>query len=811
MVMKRWYGLLLPVFLSASFLGGYAAPQDRQYVDYFLRLQAADLFREKSFLLNWSCAYVNQNRLLGVDLCFSCYRAVSIRQARKLLVEVAERIVDKINKDPSLRERNLLPEPFTLNQVYLKIETDNVFSAQVDMETIQSMCLDRGNISYRSYPASTLFYGRDTKFEETLEQARMLLGEEVPFSGMPVLHKEELTPPPPSPEIVSVPEKQQGNPPTRSMEPVEKAFMTPIQEVKLVTLDKENMLEEQEEAHSTKQDLWQENLLGALFEAVAEEFHDLRVHAKDQQCRITRVMMPVTTFPEANKEYYPQSLTVEDVSMTQETPQRTERQSWNVVELPADNMLPAAPRQTDEDRSLSEAASVPYKSIAVFSSCLPETTEDSMASQPVSCGDELKDFSRHGGENFIRDMAAELPSSLTTDEKKEEVVASDDEMEATVSEPWYRRIKKWFQGEPRATETVHEQAEISGAFPKTPELSSVLPLTMDEEDGLTKENDLDDNTEENGQIVNEGLSGDQDSQLVYAEPVNSDSEPFFKRIFRWIHGSSEGVSSKSDVDRSVLQEEPLADVYEPSPVSPFPPPETPAAREQNSLADSKTRVVPLPELIDETQEDSSSSSPDGISKPSQSDGVMAKVKSWLFITPRDQQETVETQKSLQEDSQDSAGKDLEESMPLVSGGRPSEENVSWLERFSDWIRGDDGEEASAEVLGAYEPDTDKNDESSLVVSTTQSSDNQGTVVIARLGDVNRPDESLEDLEEDMWDDDDDDEATRPGIVTRTFSAIHSLWQSVLGEAASTEGQKKLDDSMASRGVEESVSSSKQPS
>ena len=181
--MKRWCTLVFPLLVCTSVLCGYASPQDRQYVDYFLHLQAAGLFRSQSFLLNWSCAYINGNRLQGVDFSFSCYRTLSVNEARKMLVSVAEELVRGINNDPSIKERHLLPEPFKLNQLYLKIETENVFSAQCDPETIRVMILDRGNISYESYRASTLYYGRSQTECETLEMAQLLIGEIPPSAS----------------------------------------------------------------------------------------------------------------------------------------------------------------------------------------------------------------------------------------------------------------------------------------------------------------------------------------------------------------------------------------------------------------------------------------------------------------------------------------------------------------------------------------------------------------------------------------------------------------------------------------------------
>ena len=223
--MKRWYVFVLSLLVCASYLCGYASPQDRQYVDYFLHLQAADLFRTKAFLLNWSCAYINVNSLQGVDFSFSCYRTLSLNEARSLLISVGEELVDKINKDPSIKERCLLPEPFTLSQLCLKIETENVFSAQADPETIRVMILDRGNITYESYRASTLFYGRTVTSRETLEMALMLLGKAPPFGKEPgptkaaegTGFKASLPPKAPTPRVeVAAPESSlQGSQPVR--------------------------------------------------------------------------------------------------------------------------------------------------------------------------------------------------------------------------------------------------------------------------------------------------------------------------------------------------------------------------------------------------------------------------------------------------------------------------------------------------------------------------------------------------------------------------------------------------------------------
>jgi hypothetical protein len=174
--MRRWCGLVVPFLLGASFLCAYVPPQDRQYVDYFLRLQAADLFRKRSFLLTHSWSYVGRDCLERVDLRFSFYRALTMKQARELLVTVAQEIVSKINNDPSLHERKLLPDPFRVCQLRLELTTDNVFTLDPDCQSIHRMVLDNGVITYETCPPATLFCGSADTFEETYLYAVMQLG-----------------------------------------------------------------------------------------------------------------------------------------------------------------------------------------------------------------------------------------------------------------------------------------------------------------------------------------------------------------------------------------------------------------------------------------------------------------------------------------------------------------------------------------------------------------------------------------------------------------------------------------------------------
>jgi len=173
--MKRWCGLVLPLILGATFLCGYVAPQDRKYVDYFLKLQAADFFRSRSFLLNSSQAYVSRNGLERIEMRFSFYRALTVNQARELMVSVAQELVERINSDSEIRSRKLLTSPFHISGLYLEIRTDNVISKHADVESVQRITLNKGTLTYQSYPASELLYGRTSVYKESFEQALMFL------------------------------------------------------------------------------------------------------------------------------------------------------------------------------------------------------------------------------------------------------------------------------------------------------------------------------------------------------------------------------------------------------------------------------------------------------------------------------------------------------------------------------------------------------------------------------------------------------------------------------------------------------------
>ena len=245
--MKRWFTLLLPCILGMTVLSGYVSPEDRKYVDYFLRLQAADLFRTRQFLLNSSWSYISRKQIERIDLSFTYFRSLTWDQARQLIVSVAMELVEKINSDSTMKAKHLLPEPFTLDQLALEIRTDNICSADADIVTIQRMCLNHGQLTYYSYPASALFYGRTTTYKESFQQALMLLDLPTEFDSeastlvapkeaeQRVIEESQMPIMTPSPEEIQ-----------RAVEPADVPVMKPLmKEPKRIDVEVENGLREE--------------------------------------------------------------------------------------------------------------------------------------------------------------------------------------------------------------------------------------------------------------------------------------------------------------------------------------------------------------------------------------------------------------------------------------------------------------------------------------------------------------------------------------------------------------------------------------
>lgn len=152
-------------------------PQDKKYVDYFLRLHAAELFRTQSFILNKSWSYTSQTKLEKIELRFSCYKVLSIDQARKLIVKITTELLEKINSDTGLREKHIVTSPFGVNRLKIEIKTDNIMSQNCDVASVRTILLNNNEIVYETYPPSTLFSGYSRTYKETFEYALMLLDD----------------------------------------------------------------------------------------------------------------------------------------------------------------------------------------------------------------------------------------------------------------------------------------------------------------------------------------------------------------------------------------------------------------------------------------------------------------------------------------------------------------------------------------------------------------------------------------------------------------------------------------------------------
>lgn len=957
--MKRWYGLLLPFFLSASFVSGYVAPQDRQYVDYFLRLQAAELFRKRSFLLNYSCAYVHGDRLSGVDLHFSYYRTLSINQSRKLLVGVAQELVARINQDPSLHERNLLPEPFTLDQIHLKIETDNVFSAQADIETVQRMVLDRGKIVYYSYPASTLFYGRITQFEETLEQARMMLGEKVPFSGGSAPKNDE-----PQPTSEPTPESPESSQEalTVAIDPPAAVPMTPVYEVKRMAIGQENYLELPSEASPVTKDLGGDNLLGFFFEKVSEMFPDPHSKVSRGHYHLGRVEIPSSPLPEPSEDYSPQHVAVKDIPDMVEGPQR-EEQRWTIAALPADTPAPTVLQQIETDQPQPEnqlaAQLTPTPTDdETLSDVFQEEVDDSVeqetqpssskaAQEPLTIGlvvpQEREDQQETSLPQLVDDekeSALPLPAEGIEEPLSRDAAQPREEVDVTTpeeihTEPWYRRVVQWVHGSPRPAEASVEPASSCPA-PAVKEEDNERGDDQTSRDGSDAALPVDAPAfEQDGPEVQPSLE-----EMNDATDEPSSAPTIFQRIYGWfdrslsqkpentrmeqspaddaprteqlpVHEEEEALSTTSQKTEEVEPEPAQPSSEKPSVMKQFgqwlrvAPRNTSAsveaaADEADSMPMEATAsppaevrrpepargIVPPPELIDETQDDEAleeasvapvyekligwlSASKDSFSEDSAqedatqpaedaqpettdqeagdeptrpwyaramalfeqsspeageqdiayiplteemnsavqteaslshdqqsqpSEGWFDKVKAWAVVAPR----TVE-----EKEPSAAQGSEASKKSALASDDRGDvDDGISWVERFSDWIRGDhfeDGDGLPAVSGGSIPEDGE------AASSSRGSSD-----LAATLGEVDRPDQAWEEIENDI-NDDDDDETVRPGIMTRAFSAVHSFWQSAIGEPSVPPHREVRGESTASVERPEQISDAQQSS
>lgn len=181
-VVRFVFSVVCGCALLCSLCGATTFAQNKRYVDYFLHLYAAELFRTRSFVLNKSWAYVSQNRLERVGMNFSCYKAMTINQSRRLVVDVIDQLVDRINADSEMKARHLVDEPFYADRIRLELKTENIFSENVDTASVRHIHFNGTDIVYETYPLSTLYSGSpSTIYQETFEDALMKLDDPTLF------------------------------------------------------------------------------------------------------------------------------------------------------------------------------------------------------------------------------------------------------------------------------------------------------------------------------------------------------------------------------------------------------------------------------------------------------------------------------------------------------------------------------------------------------------------------------------------------------------------------------------------------------
>ena len=163
--------------LSLLVFSSFVPYKDKHYVDYFLHRYAADLYHQKQFNLDYLRVYYGWKTIDRIYFEFSCFRSLSLKDARALLIETANGIVEKINKDPLLNEKDmLLGGHFCIKQLNLEITAENIFARTTDDSGgIKVVSLEDGVITYETFNSS-VFIPKDRKiFREEYRDAELLV------------------------------------------------------------------------------------------------------------------------------------------------------------------------------------------------------------------------------------------------------------------------------------------------------------------------------------------------------------------------------------------------------------------------------------------------------------------------------------------------------------------------------------------------------------------------------------------------------------------------------------------------------------
>jgi hypothetical protein len=178
--MGRFRIVFFIISLSLVFLCGFVSLKDEKYVSYFMHLYSAELFREHNLTFHDAKTTFSKNHVLKVDMSYSCYKILSVESARELLVQIVLGFLDKINKDPEMKERGLIDGNLLPKQLRIHIMCENVYGDTVGRIYIREILLNNGHVSYTTFKNLPELWGRSYTTEEELEYAFMLTGNTRP-------------------------------------------------------------------------------------------------------------------------------------------------------------------------------------------------------------------------------------------------------------------------------------------------------------------------------------------------------------------------------------------------------------------------------------------------------------------------------------------------------------------------------------------------------------------------------------------------------------------------------------------------------
>ncbi len=180
------------VIISFLMLCGFVTTRDEKYVSYFLHLYSAGLFREHNFTLHDATATFGKDHIHRIEMQLSCYKALPLESARKLITSVGVDFLEKINSDPGLKEKGLIKEKFIPRQLYIRILCDNVIGESYESIFIREIVLDKGQVTYITFQNMPEIWGKSYTIHEEFDYALMLTGNA--REPEDVMHEERIMP-----------------------------------------------------------------------------------------------------------------------------------------------------------------------------------------------------------------------------------------------------------------------------------------------------------------------------------------------------------------------------------------------------------------------------------------------------------------------------------------------------------------------------------------------------------------------------------------------------------------------------------------